>query len=105
MNPIHDTAYPLLSTQISDDELRTVYTPTAAELRFVLAQFRQAPTRVIILTQLKLLQRLGYVPLVSALPASVVEHICAARGEPDHARVAVHNPALSIIVNMRSFAY
>jgi hypothetical protein len=45
MNSIHDTAYPLLSAQISDDALRAVYTPTAAELRFVLAQFRQAPTR------------------------------------------------------------
>jgi hypothetical protein len=59
MSTVHETAYPVLPAEVDDDELRKVYTPSAAESRFVCGQFRQAPTRVLILTQLKLLQRLG----------------------------------------------
>ncbi len=60
--------------------MRTVYTPSAAETRFVFDQFRQAPTRVLILTQLKLLQRLGYMPVLSDVPMAIVDHICSVLG-------------------------
>ncbi|SOZ20913.1 hypothetical protein CBM2595_P390029 [Cupriavidus taiwanensis] len=77
MNQISETAYPLLPAEIAADELRAVFTPSAAEIRFVYGQFRQAPTRVLILTQLKLLQRLGYMPPMSDVPPEIVDHICS----------------------------
>lgn len=80
MSHAHETAYPALPAEVGDGELRSVYTPSAAEIRFVYDQFRQAPTRVLILTQLKLLQRLGYMPLVSDIPAEIIDHICAVLG-------------------------
>ncbi|MEM5440408.1 hypothetical protein AABE10_35215 [Paraburkholderia diazotrophica] len=43
-------------------------------------QFRQAPTRVLILTQLKLLQRLGYMPPMSDVPPAIIGHVCAMLG-------------------------
>lgn len=73
MSNVHETAYPILPAEVSDDELRAVYTPSAAKIRFVDGLFRLAPTRVLILTQLKLLQRLGYMPLVSDVPSAIIE--------------------------------
>ncbi len=77
MQPIHDTAYPLLPAELGETELAAVFTPSAAEIRFVASQYRQAPTRALILTQLKLYQRLGYCPPVSGIPAAIVDHVCA----------------------------
>ncbi|EUC12676.1 Tn3 family transposase [Paraburkholderia hospita] len=80
MSTVHETAYPVLPAEVGEDELRKVYTPSAAEIRFICGQFRQAPTRVLILTQLKLLQRLGYIPPVSDVPSAVIDHVCAVLG-------------------------
>ncbi|WP_018441893.1 Tn3 family transposase [Trinickia symbiotica] len=80
MSTVHETAYPVLPAEVDDDELRKVYTPSAAEIRFVGGQFRQAPTRVLILTQLKLLQRLGYMPPMSDVPPAIIDHVCAVLG-------------------------
>ncbi len=80
MSTVHETAYPVLPAEVDDDELRKVYTPSAAEIRFVGSQFRQAPTLVLILTQLKLLQRLGYMPPMSDVPSAIIDHVCAALG-------------------------
>ncbi|KWF96002.1 hypothetical protein WL94_09445 [Burkholderia cepacia] len=80
MTKIHEPAYPVLLAELDEAELRTVYTPSAAEIRFVFGQFRQAPTRVLILVQLKLLQRLGYMPVVSDVPPAIIDHVCAGLG-------------------------
>ncbi|OUL86127.1 Tn3 family transposase [Paraburkholderia hospita] len=80
MSTVHETASPMLPAEVSEDELRKVYTPSAAEIRFICGQFRQAPTRVLILTQLKLLQRLGYMPPVSDVPLAIIDHVCAVLG-------------------------
>nr|WP_245254151.1 DUF4158 domain-containing protein [Paraburkholderia sp. LEh10] len=79
MSTVHETAYPVLPAEVSEDELRKVYTPSAAEIRFICGQFRQAPTRVLILAQLKLLQRLGYMPPVCDLPLAIIDHDDALR--------------------------
>lgn len=80
MSTTPETAYPALLAEASEGELRAVFTPSAAEIHFVYGQFRQAPTRVLILTQLKLLQRLGYLPLVSDVPAEIIDHVCTVLG-------------------------
>ncbi|RQM53612.1 MULTISPECIES: Tn3 family transposase [Burkholderia] len=80
MTKVHESAYPVLPAEPEAAELRTVYTPSAAEIRFVFGQFRQAPTRVLILAQLKLLQRLGYMPVISDVPPAIIEHVCAVLG-------------------------
>jgi len=80
MSQIHETAYPALPADLGETELRTVYTPSVAEIRFVFDQFRQAPTRVLILVQLKLLQRLGYMPVVSDVPPAIIDHMCTVLG-------------------------
>nr|WP_260433158.1 DUF4158 domain-containing protein [Burkholderia cenocepacia] len=82
MTKIHEPAYPVLPAELDEAELRTVYTPSPGEIRFVFDQFRQAPTRVLILAQLKLLQRLGYMSVISDVPPAIVEHECCARRPP-----------------------
>lgn len=89
MTLAHDTAYPTLPAEISEAELEAAFTPTSAEVRYVCGQFRQAPTRVLILTQLKLLQRLGYFLLVSNVPATLIEHICVVLGSRPLPRAAL----------------
>jgi hypothetical protein len=75
MSQVHETAYPTLASEVSDAELLAAFTPSAAELRFVRGQFRQMPTCVVIVAQLKLLQRLGYFPLVSTVPPAIILHV------------------------------
>lgn len=78
MNPIHDTAYPILPAEPSAAELKTAFTPTATEIRFVRRQSRQESTSVLILIQLKLLQRLGYFPMMVDVPFAIIDHVRAA---------------------------
>ncbi|MDF6879067.1 DUF4158 domain-containing protein, partial [Escherichia coli] len=75
MQPIHETAYPVLAADISPAELKAAFSPTAAEIRFVRNQSRQVSTSVLVLVQLKLLQRLGYFPMLADVPPSVIEHV------------------------------
>ncbi len=75
MQPIHDTAYPALPAELTAAELQAAFTPTAAEIRFVRSQSRQASTSVLILAQLKLLQRLGYFPMLADVPPAVIDHV------------------------------
>ncbi len=73
MQPIHETAYPALPAELSVAELKAAFTPTAAEVRFARKQARQASTSVLILVQLKLLQRLGYFPMLADVPVAVID--------------------------------
>lgn len=38
MNHVHETAYPALPAEVGEGELRTAFTPSAAEIRFVYGQ-------------------------------------------------------------------
>ena len=70
MTNIHETAYPILPAEPSAAELKASFTPTTAEMRFVRRQSRQESTAVLIMVQLKLLQRLGYFPCCRMCPTS-----------------------------------
>ncbi len=76
MSGVHETAYPRLKLEFTEQELASIYTPTPQELAFVREQYRQATHRTYLLIQLKLLQRLGYFLPLSTVPPVVVEHIC-----------------------------
>jgi TnpA family transposase len=78
MTTVHETAYPFLPAEPSAVELKAAFTPTTAELRFARRQSRQESTAILILVQLKLLQRLGYFPMLSEVPPAIIDHIRAA---------------------------
>ena len=77
---IHETAYPHLKQDFTEQELREIYTPTDEERVFVTSQYRQATHRAYLLIQLKLLQRLGYFISLATIPRILVEHICSSSG-------------------------
>lgn len=56
--------------------------PTPTEIRFARSQSRHASTSVLILVQLKLLQRLGYFPMLANVPPVVIDHVRAAPRAP-----------------------
>lgn len=60
MSSVHETAYPQLKLDFTEQELRSIYTPSSTEIAFVASQYRQAVQQAFLLIQLKLLQRLGY---------------------------------------------
>jgi hypothetical protein len=72
---VHETIYPVLPAEPGQAELKAAFTPSAAEIRFVRRQSRQETTAVLIMVQLKLLQRLGYFPMLVDVPPTIVDHI------------------------------
>lgn len=76
MSHIDETAYPQLKTEPTAQELESIYTPSAAEKAFVFAQYQRQQTRTFLLIQLKLMQRLGYVPALATVPTDILQHIC-----------------------------
>jgi TnpA family transposase len=76
MSHLDETAYPQLKTEPTAQELESIYTPTAAEKKWVSGQYQRQQTRTFLLIQLKLLQRLGYVPALAAVPTDILQHIC-----------------------------
>ena len=89
MQPIHDTAYPALPAELTAAELEAAFTPTPTEIRFARSQSRRASTSVLILVQLKLLQRLGYFPMLADVPPIVIDHVRAALRAPALSRATV----------------
>jgi len=80
MTSVHETAYPRLKSDISEQELAAIYTPKRSELEFVTSQYRQVTQRTVLMVQLKLLQRLGYFVPMSSVPNVIIEHICERAG-------------------------
>jgi len=77
MSSVHETAYPRLKEEFSEQELVAIYTPAPAELKFVAARYRQVTLQTFLLIQLKLLQRLGYFVALATIPVEIVKHICS----------------------------
>ncbi|MBL4868588.1 MAG: DUF4158 domain-containing protein, partial [Pseudomonadales bacterium] len=76
MVAVYKTAYPRIKEGITDKDLKEVYTPTAADKRFVVRHCRkQTASYLGLLIQLKLLQRLGRFCTLKDIPDSVVKHI------------------------------
>lgn len=77
MSSVHETAYPRLKLEFTEQELIAIYSPTPAELKFVASHYRQVSQQTFLLIQLKLLQRLGYFVALTSVPVVVIEHICS----------------------------
>jgi TnpA family transposase len=75
MTTVHETIYRVLPAEPTTAELCSAFTPTAAEMRFVRRQSRQESTAVMIMVQMKLLQRLGYFPMLANVPFPIIDHI------------------------------
>ena len=80
MTNIHETAYPRLKQEFTEQELGAIYTPSRAQIDHIFTLYRQASHRTFLLIQLMLLQRLGYFVPLSSIPSIVVRHICEHSG-------------------------
>jgi Domain of unknown function (DUF4158) len=72
---LSDTAYPQLKAQLSDRELREVYTPTPDERLLAEQHTNGKPALVAFLVLLKTFQRLGYPVSLTSVPPIIVSHI------------------------------
>jgi hypothetical protein len=72
---VHETIYPVLPAEPGEAELKAAFTPSAAEIRFVRRQSRQETSTVLIMVQLKLLQRLGYLTMLDEIPSAIIDRI------------------------------
>jgi len=76
MTSVHETAYPRLKPEVTDQELVAIYTPSRSEIEHIFSLYRQASHRTWCIIQLMLLKRLGYfVPLTTVSP-DIIRHIC-----------------------------
>ena len=75
MAAIERTAYPQFRRNPVVRELIRTYTPTEAELAFVVERTRQPGHRLLMMVLLKTFQRLGYFCAIDEIPPAVVRHI------------------------------
>ena len=75
MSSLHETAYLRFKSELTDQELRGIYTPTAAENAFARQHRKQRLAQMALLGLLKTTQRLGFVPKLSDIPAPILSHI------------------------------
>ncbi|TCP62157.1 uncharacterized protein DUF4158 [Baia soyae] len=75
MASIERTAYPRLKKRYSNDDLRSVNTPTTQELSFIYAQARGSENILNMTLLLKVFQRLGHFPRLEDIPDQLVSHI------------------------------
>nr|WP_233634032.1 DUF4158 domain-containing protein [Burkholderia cenocepacia] len=95
MSTVHETIYPVLPAEPGAAELKAAFTPSTAEIRFVRRQSRQEATAVLIMVQLKLLQRLGYFPMLVNVPPVIIDHIWTAMRARPLSRTAIARYDLS----------
>jgi hypothetical protein len=89
MSTVHETIYPVLPAEPGAAELKAAFTPSTAEIRFVRRQSRQESTAVLIMVQLKLLQGLGYFPMLMDVPPVIIDHIRTAMRARPLSRAAI----------------
>lgn len=73
MASIERTSYPRLKQNFTKTELKDFYTPTETEILFVKKTARQDETRLHLLIQLKIFQKLGYFPNLEDVPESLLK--------------------------------
>ena len=81
MPSIQETAYPRLKTNLTTQELTTIFTPTAEERALADKHTRTRPTYVSFLILLKTFQRLGYAISSRDVPGSIIRHIAVEVGQ------------------------
>jgi TnpA family transposase len=75
MTAIHETAYPRIRSNLSDQELSELYTPTPGDMAFVRRVTQSSVTALGLVLLLKAFQRLGYFPRFDNLPPRLIGHI------------------------------
>jgi hypothetical protein len=80
MTAIHETAYPRIRSNLSEQELHTLYTPTPDGLTFVHRTMKSTVAAFGGVVLLKTFQRLGYFPFFDALPARLIQHLATTMG-------------------------
>ena len=79
MTAIHETAYPRIRSNLSEKELKELYTPTPDDLAFLERATKSTVAAFGGLVLLKTFQRLGYFPPFDGLPLSLIQHLATAR--------------------------
>jgi TnpA family transposase len=82
MTAIHETAYPRIRSNLTDKDLRELYTPTTDDLAFIRDATKSAVTALGLAILLKTFQRLGYFPAFDALPPRLIDYIAGVIGIP-----------------------
>ena len=80
MTAIHETAYPRIRSNLSEQELQTLYTPTPDDLAFIERTMKSTVAAFGGVVLLKTFQRLGYFPFFDALPPRLIQHLATTMG-------------------------
>ncbi|WP_153637224.1 DUF4158 domain-containing protein, partial [Marinobacter salsuginis] len=76
MVAIYQTAYPRIKSDITEDELGDIYTPTTEDQRWALRHCRRSSVSFLgLLVQLKTTQRLGRFVSLGEIPKVIITHI------------------------------
>lgn len=82
MTQPHETAFPRLKADPTDQDLAAIYTLTPAEIAFIDGLRLKSVPRAAAFLYLKLFQRLGYFIRLRDVPALIRNHVLAQTGYP-----------------------
>src|SRR6516162_1674604 len=80
MTAVHETAYPRIRSDLSDKELKDLYSPTPEDLAFIDRSTKSTVAAFGGVILLKTTQRLGYFPSFDALPPRLIRHFSSLMG-------------------------
>ena len=75
MPSVHETAYPRIRSDVTRQDLRDVYTPSADEIALAKSAANGENSKICFLVLLKTFQRLGYFVQLREAPEVVVANI------------------------------
>ena len=84
MPSIHETAYPRIRSDVTNQDLRNVYTPSTDEIALANSVAKGENSKICFLILLKTFQRLGYFVQLREVPESVVASIAKCMGRLFH---------------------
>lgn len=82
MPSIQDTIYPRFKSNLTEKDLREVYTPQMHEMDWAETKSRGYVQQLALLVLLKTVQKLGFFIRVTDVPDSIVQHISKKAGLP-----------------------
>ena len=82
MTILSKTAYTRFKKVVSTSELKTIYSPTTEELKFVLRSTKSNKNKLHLMLLLKAFQRLGHFIHLDKIPDAIVKHISKAMSLP-----------------------
>ncbi|MCH7313121.1 Tn3 family transposase [Acinetobacter sp. ANC 3882] len=75
MVDVYETAYPRFKPDLTTQEIQAIYSPSQEDIKFARGSTKALPLCIYLMVLLKSIQRLGYFPMLSEVPNSIIQFL------------------------------